>query len=53
MFTDLMIWQNFVKFSNLGKLAKHIGASHIDGFHDFGKCDEFGKILSNCQVYAN
>ena len=23
------------------------------GFDDFGECDEFGKILSNCQMNAN
>ena len=28
-------------------------ASHVDGFDDFGKCNEFGKILSTCQLNAN
>ena len=27
--------------------------SHVDGFDDFGECDEFGKISSNCQMNAN
>ena len=27
--------------------------SHVDGFDDFGECDEFGEISSNCQMNAN
>ena len=25
----------------------------FDAFGDFGECDEFGEILSNCQMNAN
>ena len=28
-------------------------ASHVGGFDDFGECDKFGKISSNCQMHAN
>ena len=28
-------------------------ASHVGGFDDFGECDEFGEISSNCQMNAN
>ena len=27
--------------------------SHVGRFHDFGECDEFDEILSNCQMNAN
>ena len=30
--------------------AKHMEASHVGGFDDFGECDKFGKISPNCQV---
>ena len=28
-------------------------ACHVGGFDDFGECDEFGEISSNCQIHAN
>ena len=33
--------------------AKHMEASHVGGFDDFGECDEFGEISSNCEMNPN
>ena len=28
-------------------------ASYVGGFDDFGECNEFGQILSNCRMNAD